>query len=156
MSQTDVRTDAVAGVHAGALLSLAAVVAWVSGAPAVFPSLGPSAFVLATGRSKPSARRIVGGHAVGVAAGLVSYLGVTAVVDVPSAPLEFDPPWLLVSAVFALVLTTTGMRLTRTVHPPACATTLIVALGLLGPKSALLVVVPAVVSLLVVDRAITH
>jgi len=48
------------------------------------------------------------------------------------------------------------MRLTRTVHPPACATTLIVALGLLGPKSALLVVVPAVVSLLVVDRAITH
>ncbi|WP_256289769.1 HPP family protein [Halobellus inordinatus] len=156
MSGTNPRADVAVGLRAGILLTLAAAVAWVSGAPAVFPSLGPSAFVLSTDPPGPSDRTVVGGHAVGVAAGLVAYLGVTAVVAVPSSPLVFDPPWLLVSGVVAVALTTTGMRLGNVVHPPACATTLIVALGLLEPRAALLVVLPAVVSLLAVDRVLTY
>jgi len=154
VTRTDVIGDAAVGVRAGLLLSLAAAVAWLSGAPAVFPSLGPTAFVLSTARRKPTGRVVVGGHAVGVVAGLASYLAIAAVVPVPDSPLVFDPPWLALSAVLAVTLTTAGMRLTDLVHPPACATTLIVSLGLLSPVQSVAVVVPAVISLLVVDRAL--
>ncbi|WP_336025454.1 HPP family protein [Halobellus salinisoli] len=154
MTQTDAIADLAVGVRAGLLLTLSAAVAWLSGAPAVFPSLGPTAFVLSTARSGPTGRVVVGGHAIGVAAGLGTYLAISAVVPVPDSPLLFDPPWLALSGILAVVLTTTGMRLTNLVHPPACATTLIVALGLLEPLPAVAVVIPAVVSLLVVDRAL--
>ncbi|WP_238993922.1 HPP family protein [Halobellus captivus] len=154
VSRKDVGDDVAVGLRAGLLLSIAAAVAWLSGAPAVFPSLGPSAYVLSTARRGPSGRVVVGGHAVGVVAGLVSYIAVSAVVPVPESPLLFDPPWLAISAVLALMLTTIGMRLTNLVHPPACATTLIVSLGLLEPLPAVVVVLPAVASLLVVDRAL--
>ena len=155
VSETDAWDDVSVGIRAGALLSIAAAVAWLSGAPAVFPSLGPTAFVLSTDRPGPSERVVVGGHAIGVVAGLLAYLVVSTVVPVPTSPLAFDPPWLAVSGVAAVALTTTGMRLTDLVHPPACATTLIVALGLLEPIQALVVVLPAVVSLLAVDRPLS-
>ncbi|WP_049987785.1 HPP family protein [Halobellus rufus] len=154
MPQTDVQDDVAVGVRAGLLLSLSAAVAWLSGAPAVFPSLGPTAFVLSTARQGPSERVVVGGHAVGVVAGVASYLAVSAVVPVPDSPLLFDPPWLALSGILAVALTTTGMRVTDSVHPPACATTLIVSLGLLSPIQSVVVVLPAVISLLVVDRAL--
>ncbi len=134
------------------LLTLAAVTAWLSGAPAVFPSLGPSAFVLSTDRSGLSARTVLGGHAIGVVAGVVAYLAVTAAVPVPASPLTFDPPWLAASGILAVALTSAGMRAATLVHPPACATTLIAGLGLLEPATALAVVLPAVASLLAVDR----
>jgi hypothetical protein len=149
------RTDVAVGIRAGVLLSLAAAVAWLSGAPAVFPSLGPSAFVLSTDRPGPSGRVVAGSHTIGVLAGLVTYVGVASVLPVPASPLSFDPPWLAVSGILAVALTTTGMRVTGLVHPPACATTLIVALGLLDPREALVVVLPAVVSLLAVDRILS-
>jgi len=155
VSETDAWDDVSVGIRAGALLSIAAAVAWLSGAPAVFPSLGPTAFVLSTDRPGPSERVVVGGHAIGVVAGLLAYLVVSTVVPVPTSPLAFDPPWLAVSGVAAVALTTTGMRLTNLVHPPACATTLIVALGLLRPVQALAVVLPSVVSLLLVDRLLS-
>jgi hypothetical protein len=153
---TDAWVDVAVGVRAGILLSIAAAVAWLSGAPAVFPSLGPTAFALATDRPGPSERVVVGGHAIGVTAGLLAYLAVAGLVPVPSSPLSFDPPWLAVSGVASVALTTTGMRRTELVHPPACATTLIVSLGLLKPLQALAVVLPAVVSLLVVDRILAE
>jgi len=154
VSEPNFAADARVGLRAGALLALAAAVAWVTGAPAVFPSLGPSAFVLATDGPGPRARPVLGGHAVGVAAGLVAYGVTAALVSVPAAPLSFDPPWLVLSGIAAVALTSFGMRATDLVHPPACATTLIVGLGLLDFRPAVLVILPAVASLLVVDRAL--
>lgn len=62
------------GLYAGLLLVLLATVAWATGRPFVFPSLGPSAYALATdGEGRLSARRVIGGHAVGVVAGLTAY-----------------------------------------------------------------------------------
>jgi hypothetical protein len=156
VSDTDARGDLAVGIRAGGLLSVAAAVAWLSGAPAVFPSLGPTAYVLSTDRPGPSERVVVGGHAVGVVAGLLAYLAVSSVVPVPASPLSFDPPWLAISGVASVALTTAGMRLTHLVHPPACATTLIVGLGLLEPVPALVVVLPAVASVLLVDRILSE
>ena len=138
-------------LRAGLLLSVPAIVAWLTGLPFVFPSLGPTAYLMATAPSSEAVRprRVVGGHAIGAAAGLVSYhlfaggLAITA--DAPM--LAADQLWLVVAAVVAVVLTTAGMIATRTGHAPACATTLIVALGLLPTLLEAGIVVVAVVLL---------
>jgi hypothetical protein len=145
--------DAVVGIRAAALLGVAGLVAWVSNVPALFPSLGPSAFVLAVDSDGvPSSRDVLGGHAVGVACGLAAFWSVATVLPMPTTPLSFDPPWLVVSGVLAVGLTSAGMRAVDAVHPPACATTLIVALGLMSSLVDAVFILPAVASLLVVDR----
>lgn len=110
--------------------------AWVTGFPVLFPILGPSAFVLAMfPESEASdARRVVGSHAIGVVAGLLAYnlfaTGLT--MTTPVAPLSVPGLRLAVSSGVAIFLTVAGMLVFRVRHPPACATTLIVALGLLS------------------------
>jgi len=78
---------------------------------------------------------VIGGHCIGVVAGLIAYhaiapdIGVSVTTSAPAlatAQLRF-----VASGVVAVVLTTGGMLATETVHPPACATTLIVSLGYL-------------------------
>ncbi|NUB90195.1 HPP family protein [Haloterrigena sp. SYSU A558-1] len=123
-------------LHTGLLLSTTAVLAWLSGFPMLFPSLGPSAFVLALFQDSDatSPRRVIGGHAIGVVAGLAVYhllasgIAMTAVTE----PGSLDGLRLGASGVVATMLTAGGMLWTETRHPPACATTLIVSLGLLS------------------------
>ncbi|QIB74671.1 HPP family protein [Halogeometricum borinquense] len=140
------------GIRATLLLTLSAATAWLAGVPALFPSLGPSAFVLAVRESGPTPRTVLGGHAVGVACGFFTYLAVSTFLSVPTTPLDFHPPWLVLSGVVAVGLTSTGMLAFDAVHPPACATTLIVALGLMSTPAEVALVLPSVASLLVVDR----
>jgi len=122
--------------HAGALLSALGAVVWLSGLPFLFPSLGPTAYLFAT---QPSARqsapqRVLGGHAVGVVAGLVAYHAIAGDVLITASmgAASMDGLRLAASGVVAVVLTTAGMTLTDTGHAPACATTLIVGLGILA------------------------
>ncbi|ELZ06619.1 HPP family protein [Natrialba aegyptia] len=123
-------------LHTGLLILTTATIAWLSGLPMLFPSLGPSAFVLALFQDSDatSPRRVIGGHAIGVAAGLLAYHLLATGVSMTSSP----PPGsieglrLAGSAVLATMLTAGGMLATDTRHPPACATTLIVSLGLLS------------------------
>ena len=123
-------------LHTGVLITVTAAVAWLSGLPMLFPSLGPSAFVLAMFPKSDAAnpRRVIGGHAIGVAAGLFAYhllagdASMTAAAD-PGTTVGLH---LAVSGVVAMVLTVGGMLVARMRHPPACATTLIVSLGLLS------------------------
>lgn len=124
------------GVHAGALLAVTGVLAWATGRPFVFPSLGPTAYVLATvergGTASP--RNVLGGHLVGVLAGLAAHHAVAPGLVITTG----EPAFALVQFRLALAgtlsvaLTAGGMLATDTVHPPACATTLIVSLGLLS------------------------
>lgn len=145
-----------ASIHAGLLLVALAVVAWATGNPFVFPSLGPSAFLLAgIGSDRWSAyRRVIGGHTVGVIVGLVVYqllaAGIVLTSDFP--PFSTDLLLLGMSGAISVSLTTGGMILTRTVHPPACATTLIVSLGLLSTPFEGAIIVVAVIALVAVDQ----
>jgi len=131
VSRLAVRT----AVHAGALLAVTGAVAWLTGTPFVFPSLGPTAYVLATRRTANRAElaRVVTAHVLGVAAGLCAYrlLADGVVVTADLAPRSPALLAVVASGVFALALTSAGMLATGAVHPPACATTLIVSLGLL-------------------------
>ncbi|WP_436929698.1 HPP family protein [Halosimplex halobium] len=131
MSRLAVRT----ALHAGALLAVTGVVAWLTGTPFVFPSLGPTAYVLATRRTadRSGLTRVVAAHVVGVGAGLVAYrlLADGVVVTADLAPRSPALAAVVASGVLALALASAGMVATGAIHPPACATTLIVALGLL-------------------------
>ncbi|QLG63620.1 HPP family protein [Halorarum salinum] len=128
--------------YAGALLAVAGTLAWITGRPLVFPSLGPSAYLLAADPGSTTDRELLGGHAVGVLAGLASYHSLAAGSGIFGgfAAGGTVAAHLIASAVASVVLTTAGMALTDTRHAPACATTLIVSLGLLPTLADALVI----------------
>lgn len=147
-------------LYVGVLLAMPGLFAWVTGQPLIFPSLGPSAFLLATVREGEvtAPRRVIGGHCIGVVAGLVAYHAIAPglVVTTAEPMLATEQLRLVASGVLAVVLTSGGMLATETVHPPACATTLILSLGLLSSLLEGALIVLAVVVLVVVHELVTH
>jgi hypothetical protein len=152
-----VRETARASLHAGVLLVVVGLLAWATGRPFVFPSLGPSGYALATRSADDiSPRRVVGGHVIGLGAGLLTYHAVASglLITTTAPAFSLSQLRLVASGVAAVVLTTAGMLRTDLVHPPACATTLIVGLGLLSSTVEAGVVVVSVVVLVGVDAAL--
>jgi hypothetical protein len=143
-------------LYAGVLLAVLGAITFVTGQPFVFPSLGPSAFTLAADR-QGGARgfyRVVGGHLVGAVAGFLAYAIVVPGVVVTSTPaaLSVDGARLAASGVLSVVATSWGMVAADAVHPPACATTLIVSLGLLSTPLEVAIIVASVVVLVAVHE----
>lgn len=142
-------------LHTGLLITVVGVLAWVTGLPVLFPSLGPSAFVLAMFPDSEASdgRRVLLGHVFGVIAGYLTYhlFAAGVVVIQPIAPFSVDGFRLATSGVGAIVLTVGAMLYFEVRHPPACATTLIVALGLLPSLLEGVLIVIAVLVLLVVQ-----
>jgi hypothetical protein len=138
-------------LYAGLLFTVLGVTAWISGQPFIFPSLGPSAFVLAFDRrgQRTDTYRVVGSHAIGGAVGLLAYTLLAAGVSLTSTPpaLSAEGLRLAASGVLSVVLTSWGMMATDTNHAPACATTLIVSLGLLSTPLQVVIIVVSVVVL---------
>lgn len=143
---------------AGALLVVVGTLAVVTGRTFLFPSLGPSAFLLATRPTAPvsAPRRVAGGHAVGVLAGLATYHGLASglAVTAPPPALTAASASLAVSGVVSVVLTTAGMVAADLRHAPACATTLIVSLGLLSSPADILLVGASIALLLATHRTL--
>ena len=136
----------VNGVLAIGVMAAAAV---VTGAPFIFPSLGPTAFLLFYTPLVPAAcpRNAVGGHAIGAAAGYLSLVlfGLTDHAPALVEGVEWDR---VGAAALSLGLTSGAMVWARVPHPPAGATTLIVSLGILREPWQLVVLMVAVVLLL--------
>ncbi|WP_281193849.1 HPP family protein [Halorubrum sp. F4] len=138
-------------LYAGFLFVVLGAIAWATGQPFVFPSLGPSAFLLAFDRrgGRERAARIVGAHLIGGVAGLLAWSVLAAGVSLTATPPAFSPEGfrLAASATVSLVATSWAMIATDAVHAPACATTLIVSLGLLSTPTEVGIVVVSVVVL---------
>lgn len=129
-------------------IGIMAGVALATGAPFVFPSLGPTAFLVFYTPLLPAAspRNTICGHAVGVAAGYSS-LVLFGLADAPPA-LSHGVDGARVAAVaLSLGLTSGAMVWLRVPHPPAGATTMLVSLGLLTAPTHLAVLLVAVVLL---------
>ncbi|HEX9079847.1 MAG TPA: HPP family protein [Desulfuromonadaceae bacterium] len=128
-------------LRVGLLLCAPAAVAWASGLPFIFPSLGPSAFSLVVeSEGHDTARRVLGGHLLGVVSGLVAYHLIAPGLTLTALPASLSPPLLRLAAsgITSVVLATAGMMAANARHAPACATTLIVSLGLMTtPRDAL-------------------
>ena len=137
----------VNGLIAIAVMSL---LAFVTGEPFIFPSLGPTAFLLFYSPLLPAScpRNTLGGHAIGGAAG---YLGLVAfgLTDAPPALASSVTAGRIGATALALGLTSGAMVLARVPHPPAGATTLIVSLGILREPDQLVILMVAVVLLVV-------
>jgi len=144
----------VNGVISIGIMSAAAV---ITGVPLIFPSLGPTAFLLFYTPTVPAAspRNTICGHAIGAAAG---YLALVVFRLTDAAPaLATEVTWARVgAAAMSLGLTSGLMVWLRVPHPPAGATTLIVSLGILREPDQLAVLMLAVVLLVIQGWVINH
>ena len=133
----------VNGVLSIALMSMAAV---ATGQAFIFPSLGPTAFLLFYTPTLPAAcpRNTIFGHAIGVAAGYLALVIFGLTEAAPALATEVTWPRVGAAAV-SLGLTSGFMVWFKVPHPPAGATTLIVSLGILKTPAQLTVLMIAVV-----------
>jgi CBS-domain-containing membrane protein len=112
-------------------IAILAALAMLTGTPFVFPSLGPTAFLLFFTPLAPSAspRNTFYGHAIGILCGYGALLVTGLVHAAPALAAGVDAHRVLASAL-SLAATGAGMVLFGCAHPPAGATTLIVSLGI--------------------------
>ena len=131
-------------------IGLMAFAALITGAPFIFPSLGPTAFLLFYTPMATTAcpRNTLIGHGIGAAAGYfalvlfgLQHAGPALVTGVTASRVG--------AAAVSLGLTSGVMVWARVPHPPAGATTLIVSLGILKEPWQLGVLMLAVLLLVV-------
>jgi CBS-domain-containing membrane protein len=138
-------------------IALVSLVALATAQPFVFPSLGPTAFLLFYTPTLPTAspRNTLCGHLIGAAAGYVS-LWIFGLRDAGPA-IVVGVSWGRVgAAALSLALTSGLMVWLRVPHPPAGATTLIVSLGLIATVPKLGVLMLGVLLLVVQGLAINR
>lgn len=126
------------------------IIAWFSGNAFIFPSLGPTAYLMAADWDmKLSPREVIGGHICGVIGGWISYFWmVSPATMINLSGLQSDAGLqIALGAGLAIFITSFLMILTKTSHPPACATTLIISLGFLPNLHDGLIIIFAVVVL---------
>jgi CBS domain-containing membrane protein len=126
-------------------IGVLALLALMSHNPFVFPSLGPTAYLLffsPLGKTS-SPRNTILGHAIGLICGYAAFV----VTGAGALPFGVHPGifWPRILAA-ALSLSATGafMVLLDVSHPPAGATTLIVSLGIISMPSELVIIEVAV------------
>src|SRR5690606_38333767 len=126
-------------------IGLMAGAAYETGAPLIFPSLGPTAFLLFYTPLQPAAspRNTLCGHLVGVLAGYLS-LALFGLLDAGPALAEGVTVPRVAAAALSLGLTSGVMVWLKVPHPPAGATTPIISLGILREPWQLAVLMLAV------------
>lgn len=126
-------------------IALLALLAVITGSPFVFPSLGPTAYLLfiAPLQANSCPRNTILGHAIGLVCGYGAYI-VTGIASVPYGvhPGVYWPR--ILAAALSLSFTGALMVLLRADHPPAGATTLIVSLGIISKPKELAIIEIAV------------
>ncbi len=137
-------------------IAVLALLALVSRNPFVFPSLGPTAYLLFFSplAKSSSPRNTILGHAVGLICGYGAFV-ITGAGAIPFGvhPGIFWPR--ILAAALSLSVTGAVMVLLGVSHPPAGATTLIVSLGIIS-KPGELVVIEVAVFLLVAQALLIN
>lgn len=113
------------------LLAVPGVVGFLLGQPWLFPSLGPTAFLQAETPHLRSARfyNVLVGHLIGMAAGFLAVIALHADDAPPVMTSHILSAVRLEAALLAVFVTMVGTSLAGASHPPASATTLLIALG---------------------------
>ena len=143
-SWTRLNRGLYAALGGGLTLLVVGLIAHVAHEPFLFPSLGPTAFVIyfSSSSRQASPRNVVCGQMIGVACGVLSVvlLGLRGV-PVDLTNIGFHR---LAAALLALSLTFILMSWLGVEHAPAGATTLIVALGVVHTYWGILAMAAAV------------
>jgi len=138
-------------------IGVLALLAIVSRNPFVFPSLGPTAYLLFFGPlgSTSSPRNTIFGHAIGLVCGYGAFIATGA----GALPFGVHPGifWpRILAAALSLSATAAFMVLLDVSHPPAGATTLIVSLGIISKPRELVIIEVAVFLLVAQALAINR
>jgi CBS-domain-containing membrane protein len=138
-------------------IAILAAVARISGTPFVFPSLGPTAFLLFATPLLPAAspRNTIYGHAIGIACGYGA-LWATGLAHAPPAMVTGVSWDRVLAAALSLAATGALMMLLDAPHPPAGATTLILSLGIVTRPFHLAIIEVAVALLVLQAIAINR
>jgi len=129
------------GPNGSVAIAVAGLAAGVFHQALLFPSLGPSVFLFVEAPLGESAsvRNTLLGHLIGLVFGLVA-LAALGLWSAPSVLQEGVSPARVAAAALAVAATSAALVWLRMPHPPAGATTLIVALGLItGTRAAVLI-----------------
>jgi CBS-domain-containing membrane protein len=144
-------------VNSFVTIGVLALLAIVSRNPFVFPSLGPTAYLLffsPLGKTS-SPRNTVFGHAIGLICGYVAFVATGAgALPFGAHPGIFWPR--ILAAALSLSATGAFMVLLDVSHPPAGATTLIVSLGIISKPRELVIIEVAVFLLVAQALAINR
>ena len=137
-------------------IAILAGLAMLTGAPFVFPSLGPTAFLFFFSPTSPTAspRHTILGHGIGIACGYGALWATGLAHAAPALAAGVDLPR-VVAAALSLALTGALMILLKAAHPPAGATTLIISLGIVT-KPTYLVLIEVAVALLTVQAIVIN
>ncbi|MFH1746486.1 MAG: HPP family protein [Planctomycetota bacterium] len=136
----------VTAVNGGLVIIMLGLFTWLAGLPLIFPALGPSAFILF---SKPlsvaaAPRCVIMGHLIAMISGYIVWSLASLVYGAPITLAAGELP-LACSASLALGLTCLLLVRLSCPHPPACASSLIVAMGGVEGPVGLLMMLLAVV-----------
>lgn len=131
-------------------VAMLSIVAMVSRSPFVFPSLGPTAYLLFFNPRTPasSPKHTICGHLIGLVFGYAA-LWACGLQHAPSVTAEGINTMRMLAAAFSLSATAATMVLLSVGHPPAGATTLVVSLGFITDPWQLLIIEAAVVVLVI-------
>ncbi|HMF23118.1 MAG TPA: HPP family protein [Pseudolabrys sp.] len=138
------------GVNGFITIALLSLLAFLTGSDFIFPSLGPTAYVFFSTPLAESARPkdAILGHAIGLACGYAAFRLALEYGQYGLANFDHGFYWpKILAAALSLASTATLLVLTRIQHAPACATTLIVSLGILSTPRDLLIIELAVLLL---------
>jgi len=144
-------------VSGGLAIGILSWMAHLAQSPLVFPSLGPTAFLLFYHplHRPASPRNALLGHMIGVAAAWIS-LCIFGLTHTSTPPLG-DITWARAgAATLSIAMTIGAMEFFDVPHPPAGATTLIISLGLMPYLWQAGIILLAVVALLVLGWVINH
>jgi CBS-domain-containing membrane protein len=144
-------------IYIGFHLIVLGVLSFITGQPFLFPSLGPSIFLLGTlpDDEMNYPQRIIGGQYIGAVAGFVSFHLIVGSIEPGVSPaLSLEVLRQVFSSFSAGLLTTFGMYLGNVQHPPAYATTLIISLGFLSSLRGVVVFMIAVLVTVGIHEAI--
>ena len=127
------KSRALPAIASAVVLAVIGVTAWKTGVPWLFPSLGPTLAIQTEAPGTEVARpwNVVAGHAIGAAVGIAS-VWLTGAVHEPAVNVAHIVSGTRLIAAIAAMLASMGLQaLARASHPPAQATTLLIALGAL-------------------------
>lgn len=138
-------------------IAILAAVAMISEVPFVFPSLGPTAFLLFFTPTAPTAspRNTMLGHLIGILCGYGA-LWFTGLDHAAAASITGIDGSRVLAAALSLASTGALMILAKAAHPPAGATTLIISLGIVTHPFHLLIIELAVALLVLQAIAINR
>jgi CBS-domain-containing membrane protein len=138
-------------------IALSGLWALIVNQPLLFPSLGATAFLIfeTPMAEVGSPRNTIIGHGVGIAAAVLAIL-IFGLWDAPSVYVTGMTAARLGAIALAVALTGGVLRVVRSAHPPAGATTIIVASGLLARPSQLLDVIVGVLLLTIAGWCINR